>query len=91
VSVPAASGASASIELTWAINTEPDLAGYNVYRSESADVPGQRLNNDLLSAPTFRDMSVMLGKSYFYRVGAVDQSGNESALSSIAEAQASGP
>jgi hypothetical protein len=91
VSVPAASGAPVSIELTWAINTEPDLAGYNVYRSESADVPGQRLNNELLSAPTFRDMSVMPGKSYFYRVGAVDQSGNESTLSSIAEAQASGP
>ena len=90
VSVPATNGTSASIELTWTINTEPDLAGYNVYRSENAAMPGQRLNNELLSAPTFRDMSVMPGKSYFYRVGAVDQSGNESTLSSIAEVQVPG-
>jgi hypothetical protein len=91
VGVAATNGASASIELTWTINTEPDLAGYNVYRSENAAMPGQRLNNELLSVPTFRDMSVMPGKSYFYRVGAVDQSGNESTLSSIAEVQAPGP
>jgi len=91
VGVPAMNGTPAAIELTWTINTEPDLAGYTVYRSERADLPGQRLNNELLSVPTFRDMSVMPGKSYFYRVGAVDQSGNESALSSIVEAQAPGP
>jgi len=91
VRVPAMNGSSASIELTWTINTEPDLAGYSVYRSEGADLPGQRLNNELLSVPTFRDMSVMLGKSYFYRVAAVDQSGNESARSSIVEAQVPGP
>ena len=91
VAVPATNGTAASIELTWTINTEPDLAGYNVYRSELAERPGQRLNSELLLAPTFRDMSIVAGKSYFYRVGAVDQSGNESALSSAVEAQVPGP
>ena len=88
---PAPNGTPASNELTWTINTEPDLAGYNVYRSEQAETPGQKLNTELLLVPTFRDMSVVPGKSYFYRVGAVDQSGNESALSSPVEAQVPGP
>ena len=81
----------ASIELTWTINTEPDLAGYNVYRSEIPETPGQKLNSELLLVPTFRDISVAPGKSYYYRVGAVDQSGNESPLSSPVEAQVPGP
>jgi hypothetical protein len=88
---PATNGMPASNELTWTINTEPDLAGYNVYRSEQAETPGQKQNTELLLVPTFRDMSVVPGKSYFYRVGAVDQSGNESALSSPVEAQVPGP
>jgi hypothetical protein len=91
VGVPATNGTPASIELTWTINTEPDLAGYNVYRSEQAGMPGQKLNSELLLVPTFRDMSVVPGKSYFYRLRAVDQSGNESALSSTVEAQVPGP
>lgn len=88
---PPTNGAPASNELTWTINTEADLAGYNVYRSEQVGEPGQKLNTDLLLVPTFRDMSVIPGKSYFYRVAAVDQSGNESVLSSPAEAQVPGP
>ena len=91
VAIPAADGVPAAIELTWTISTETDLAGYNVYRSDQADVPGQRLNSELLLTPTFRDMSVILGKDYFYRVGAVDQSGNQSSLSSAVEAQVPEP
>lgn len=91
IGVPSTTGAPVSVELTWTINTEPDLAGYSIYRSEEADTPGEKLNTDLLLVPTFRDMSVVPGKSYFYRVRAVDQSGNESALSSTVEAQVPGP
>jgi hypothetical protein len=91
VSVATTKETPASAELTWTINTEPDLAGYNVYRSENPETPGQKLNSELLLVPTFRDISVVPGKSYFYRVGAVDQSGNESPLSSPVEAQVPGP
>jgi fibronectin type 3 domain-containing protein len=91
VTVATTKGTPASVELTWTINTEPDLDGYNVYRSENQEVPGQKLNSELLLVPTFRDISVVPGKSYSYRVGAVDQSGNESALSSPVEAQVPGP
>jgi fibronectin type 3 domain-containing protein len=90
VVVPATNAEPTSVELAWAINTEADLAGYNVYRSEGADRPGLKLNSEPLSAPTFHDMSVLPGTSYFYRVGAVDRSGNESALSPAVEAQIPG-
>jgi fibronectin type 3 domain-containing protein len=91
VNVATTKETAASVELTWTINTEPDLAGYNVYRSENPETPGQKLNSEPLLVPTFRDISVVPGKSYSYRVGAVDQSGNESPLSSPVEAQVPGP
>ena len=91
VSMAATTGTPPAIELTWTINTEPDLAGYNVYRSEDSERPGQKLNIELLLGPTFRDMSVVPGRTYFYRVGAIDQSGNESALSPAVEAHVPEP
>lgn len=90
VVVPATNAGPASVELTWAINSEADLAGYSVYRSEAADAPGLKLNSEPLSAPTFHDMSILPGTSYFYRVGAIDRSGNESALSPAVEVQIPG-
>jgi hypothetical protein len=87
VVVPATQMASAYVELSWEINAEPDLAGYWVYRSEQPDTPGQKLNSQLLLSPTFRDMTALPGKRYFYRVSAVDSSGNESPLSSSVPAE----
>ncbi len=80
--VPATQTVPANVELSWDISTEPDLAGYWVYRSEQPDNPGLRLNSQLLLSPTFRDMTALSGKRYYYRVSAVDRSGNESPLSS---------
>jgi hypothetical protein len=91
VGVPATNGVPVSVELTWTINSESDLAGYNVYRREEAETTGQKLNSELLLVPTFRDISVAPGKTYFYRVAAVDQSGNQSPLSSAIEANVPGP
>ena len=91
VGVPATNEAPVSVELTWTINAEPDLAGYNVYRSEEPETPGRKLNSEPLLVPTFRDISVAPGKTYFYRVGAVDRSGNQSPLSSAVEASVPGP
>ena len=89
VVVPATAEAPAHLELSWGINLETDLAGYNVYRSETPGSPagrGERLNKELLLTPTFRDTSVQAGRRYFYRVTAVDRAGNESSPSvSVAE------
>ncbi|HYG97619.1 MAG TPA: hypothetical protein VD837_00700 [Terriglobales bacterium] len=65
------------IDLTWAPNTETDLAGYNVYRHEEGQA-AVRLNTELVKTPAFRDEKVEPGKTYFYAVTAVDLRGNES-------------
>jgi hypothetical protein len=73
--------APAEVDLSWSINTEPDLAGYRVYRSEQESDKGKLVTPDLLPSPAYRDTSVALGQSFWYRVTAVDRSGNESAPS----------
>jgi hypothetical protein len=78
--IPGTLEAPAHVELSWAISSEGDLAGYNVYRSDRDDTPGDRMNSEMLPSPTFRDTSVVSGRRYFYRVSAVDNAGNESPL-----------
>jgi hypothetical protein len=79
--VPAQAGTPASLDLSWEISPETDIAGYNVYRSEQVGIPGQRLNGEPLLTPAFRDMNAVSGHRYFYSVTAVDRSGNESPAS----------
>jgi hypothetical protein len=69
------------IDLIWAPVTNADLAGYNVYRSEStgAEVTTMvKLNSELVKSPSYRDSAVASGKIYTYSVSAVDVRGNES-------------
>jgi hypothetical protein len=80
VSVIVASPTNApEVDLSWSINSEPDLAGYRVYRSERQDTRGDSVTPDLLLSPAYRDTSVQPGHRYWYRVTSVDRSGNESA------------
>ncbi len=65
------------VELIWTANTEPDLAGYNVYRREESGT-SHRINKELLPTPIYRDSSVEPGRKYSYEVTAVDLAGNES-------------
>jgi hypothetical protein len=85
--IPATNQAPAYIELSWSISPEADLAGYSVYRSEGEDSPGERVSTDVLPSPTFRDISVMPGRRYYYRVSALDRAGNESPKSSAVVAE----
>lgn len=81
--IPGENGATVA-DLSWSINTESDLAGYRVYRSEKSGNRGQLLTSDLLQSPSYRDTSVQPGKQYFYVVTAVDRAGNESGPSAAA-------
>ncbi len=71
------------IDLVWAPNSEPDLAGYNLYRTETGSEP-QKVNQEPLKSPAYRDGNVTPGRQYTYAVAAVDVRGNESAHSEAA-------
>lgn len=68
------------IDLTWTLNNEPDLAGYNVYRHTAAGPP-VKINTELVKTPRFPDPGIQPGMKYFYSVTAVDLRGNESGKS----------
>lgn len=74
-----------AVELVWTANTEPDLAGYNVYRREGQTA--QRVNNELVRTPIFRDATAPAGETLSYYVTAVDLSGNESKASAEEEVE----
>jgi len=71
-----------SIDLSWEPNTEPDLAGYLVYRASLSPTgtPGSfaRLTPNPIAAPAFCDLTIAPNIRYAYRITAVDTSGNES-------------
>jgi len=77
------------IDLSWEPNTEPDLAGYLVYRqlarpNGDPEGPIGKLTASHVTAPAYRDVAVRPGQRYIYSVTAVDASGNESAPSAKA-------
>ncbi len=65
------------IDLTWAPNTDADLAGYDVYRREEGQQP-VKISTALVKAPSYRDDNVQPGHTYFYSVVAADLRGNQS-------------
>ena len=75
--IPGENGAI-TVDLSWSINLESDLAGYHVYRSEKPGERGPSLQAELLGSPVYRDLTVQSGHRYFYVVTAVDRTGNES-------------
>ena len=78
--VYSAAAPNSFIDITWTANTEPDLAGYNVYRRRQNEQP-VKINSDLVKTPRFADPGVQPGIKYFYSVTAVDLRGNESGKS----------
>lgn len=78
-----AASAPHSVELAWDANSEPDLAGYRVYRA----APGgtlEKIGEPLV--PAWSDAKVEPGKQYRYAVTAIDRKGNESPRSAEAVA-----
>jgi len=66
------------IELNWLPNLEADLAGYNLYRSDNPEDPGNQLNQALITTEFFNDSDAEPGQYYYYSLTAVDDTGNES-------------
>ncbi len=85
VATPADAAAGPSIDLSWLPLTEPDLAGYAVYRREG-DGEWRRISpQQPVVGPGFHDPQVQPGHTYRYAVTAIDQLGHESARSEEAE------
>jgi hypothetical protein len=76
-----------AIELRWDPNSEPDLVGYNVYRSTTPGSGYVRLNPDLVSTPRFTDETAKLGLTYYYVATAVNSIGIESPFSNEASVE----
>jgi len=68
-----AEGADQRIDLIWDRNSEEDLQGYNIYRSESVDGPFEKINNTVHTVHLYSDFFGENDKTYFYKVTAVDQ------------------
>ena len=68
-----------TIELTWTHNSEPDLAGYQVYRAFENNA-FERIK-EMQESTSYSDRNIEPGKHYKYAVTAVDRSGNESKMS----------
>lgn len=78
--------ATHSVDLSWTPDTEPDLAGYFVYRCEDCGDGGQGGWTRVSSAepvefPAYSDAEAQAGRVYRYAVSAVDEHGNESGRS----------
>ena len=84
VNLAVTSGTGLPVTLAWDLGTEPDLAGYRVYRAAGTgpvSTSDELLSADLVSGPTFTDATAASEVVYSYAVAAVDTTGNASALS----------
>ena len=74
------------IALFWTANSEPDVAGYYLFRSTDPNLPKEKwsqLTPQLYNKTTFTDENVETGKTYYYYVVAVDNAGNPSPFSEV--------
>jgi hypothetical protein len=80
-----------AIDLSWQPVTDPDLAGYIVYRREG-HAAGQRISPaEPLVPPAFHDTQIQPGHTYRYAVSAIGQNGHESARSAETEESVPNP
>lgn len=72
---------SCEVELTWNRNPEPDVAGYNLYRSESTGGPYDRVNSAPNPDTVYLDTTVAPGVTYYYVTTCMIKAMAESRLS----------
>jgi pectate lyase len=72
-------GENGQVSMDWdGTNTDPDFAGYNLYRTTTSGSGYVKLNTALLGGSNYTDMAVNNGTMYYYVVRSVDTSENES-------------
>src|SRR5450755_3469877 len=73
------------VDLSWTASLS-QVAGYNVYRSNTSNGPYTKSNGSLVSSTTYSDPTVLSGLTYYYVTTAVDSLGRESSYSNQAVA-----
>jgi len=76
-----------AIDLNWDENTELDLAGYNIYKTDNSVEDPEIINSSLITENYYHDPDVIAGEYYYYRISAVDLDGNISEQSDIVQAR----
>lgn len=89
------------VKVTWITGTETDNAGFNLYRSTTANGTFTKLNATLIQSQclgcingatyTYNDSNVSATQSYFYKLQAVDFSGAQQDYAQLASVTASAP
>lgn len=78
------SGGLGQISVAWSTGSEINTAGFNLYRSESAQGPYVRINSDLIPASNdalaggkyqYLDSTVVPGRAYYYQLEDVEMNG----------------
>jgi len=76
--------ATPSVTLEWTTETEVNVAGFNLYRSESSDGPFEKINESLIPGSpdpllgghyVYTDTEVEAGKTYYYKLEDVELDG----------------
>jgi predicted phage tail protein len=75
-----------TIGLRWIKNSEPDLSHYVVERSTTGDFTGEEIDLGNKDGNFTTDTDLAVSTEYFYRIKAVDTSGNASGWSTIKSA-----
>ena len=83
----AATGNDANVFLNWNDCTQPDLYGYNVYRSTASGGTYTLIaDSEFVAGSQYTDYSVTNSVTYYYKVASVDTSDNVSAQTSYVSA-----
>ncbi|MFQ5910154.1 MAG: choice-of-anchor V domain-containing protein, partial [Thermoplasmata archaeon] len=68
-----------TLDITWDANTEPDLDGYDLYRSDTgASNTFSKVNTALIAGISYTDTGLEDNTTYWYKLKAVDDEGPES-------------
>lgn len=85
-------GGAQDITFLWTRNTEGDLQGYNIYRGTVSGGPYTKVNTYVnIRTAYYKDEGLPSFTRYYYRIAAIDSSGNESAQSTEISATTNPP
>lgn len=84
---------SAELTITWTTESELDIIGFNILKSESPDGPFIKINDELIPPAddpniggkhSFIDRDVVRGTTYYYRLESIDRQGKPTRSEPIA-------